>query len=367
MNKAAESRSSGPKSSKKAQTVQASRRNVSSGKTKPTGKKRTASKAAAPVRAPSKKKASKAAAKSGSATRKAAPKAAKKSTKKAAPPAAKKQPAVKRVAGKKAVLKRAAKKATSTSAVSKKVETKAAHAAKKPPAAQRVAGKKAVPKRAVKKAASASAVPKKVETKAAHAADRPVSSRRRAAAREQRRGADDSVAARKAAAAQAALKAAERRAAEKQSGHYGKAVSHFNNRRFKRALPWFAKALEGPNTNLRHRAEVHSQICRRQIKSDKVKLKTVDDYYNYGIRLVNDRQLEEAERHFQKALKMAPDGDHLHYAFAIVRALSGDAEGASANLKRAIELNGRNRLLARSDPDFSGIARHPLISELLRS
>ena len=326
MNKAAKSGSSGPKSSKKAQTVQASKRKVSSGKTKPTGKKRTASKAAAPVRAPSKKKAPKAAAKKGSATRKAAPKAAKKSTKKAAPPSAKKQSAVKTVAG-----------------------------------------KKAAPKRAAKKTASTSAVPKKVEEKRAHAADKPVSSRRRAAAREQRRGADDSVAARKAAAAQAALKAAERRAAEKQSGHYGKAVSHFNNRRFKMALPWFKKAVEGPNTVLRHRAEVHARICRRQIESDKVKLKTVDDYYNYGIRLVNDRQLEEAEQHFQKALKMAPNGDHLHYAFAVVRALSGDAEGASANLKRAIELNGRNRLLARSDPDFSGIARHPLITELLRS
>jgi tetratricopeptide (TPR) repeat protein len=325
MNKAAESRSSGPKSSKKAQTVQALKRKVSSGKTKPTGKKRTASKAAAPVRAPSKKKAPKAAAKKGPAIRKAAPKAAKKSTKKAAPPSAKKQSAVKTVAG-----------------------------------------KKAAPKRAAKKTASTSAVPKKVEEKRAHAADKPVSSRRRAAAREQRRGADDSVAARKAAAAQAALKAAERQAAEKQAGHYGKAVSHFNNRRFKRALPWFAKALEGPNTNLRHRAEVHSQICRRQIESNKVKLKTVDDYYNYGIRLVNDRQLEEAERHFQKALKMAPNGDHLHYAFAVVRALSGDAEGASANLKRAIELNGRNRLLARNDPDFSSIVRHPLITELLQ-
>ncbi len=132
------------------------------------------------------------------------------------------------------------------------------------------------------------------------------------------------------------------------------------------ALPWFEKIVGGPNSSLRHRAEVHARICRRQIESNKVKLKTVDDYYNYGIRLVNDRQLEEAEQHFRKALKMAPDGDHLHYAFAVVRALSGDAEGASVNLKRAIELNGRNRLLARSDPDFSSVVRHPLITELLQ-
>ena len=279
---------------------------------------------------------------------------------------AKKRPAVKTAAGKKAVPKRAAKKTALTRAVPEKVEKKTVHVAKKRPAVKTAAGKKAVPRRAAKKTALTRAVPEKVAKKTAHAADKSVSSRRRAAAREQRRGADDSAAARKAAAAQAALKAAERQAAEKQAGHYGKAVSHFNDRRFKMALPWFQKAVEGPNTVLRHRAEVHTRICRRQIESHKVKLKTVDDYYNYGIKLVNDRELEEAEQHFQKALTMAPDSDHLHYASAIVRALSGDAEGASANLKRAIELNGRNRLLARSDPDFSSVVRHPLITELLQ-
>ena len=132
------------------------------------------------------------------------------------------------------------------------------------------------------------------------------------------------------------------------------------------ALPWFQKIVEGPNSSLRHRAEVHAQICRRQIESNKVKLTTVDDYYNYGIKLVNDGQLDEAERHFRKALKMAPKSDHLHYACAVARALSGDAEGASVNLKRAIELNARNRRLARGDSDFSKILRHPLITELLR-
>ena len=286
------------------------------------------------MRAPGKKKAStKTAGKSGPASRKA--KAAKKSAKKAPRSAAKKKAAARTALKKKAAPKRAVKKAA--------------------------------PKRAVKKAASTSGVSKKVNKTRAPAAEKPVSRRRRSTATARRISSDMSAAARKAAAAAAALKAAERQAAEKQSGHYGKAVSHFNNRRFKLALPWFKKAIEGPEASLRHRAEVHARICRQRIESHKVNLKTVDDHYNYGIKLVNDRNLEEADRHFRKALKMAPDGDHLHYASAIVRALSGDAEGASANLKRAIELNARNRLLARSDPDFSGIARHPLITELLRS
>ncbi len=313
------------------------------------------------MEAPSKKKSSRAAVKKAAVKRKAAPKAAKKGTKKAPPPAAKKRSAAKKARGTKAVPKRAAKKIAATRAVPKKVEKKTAPAAKKQAAAKTALGKKA----AAKKAAGPSAAPKRVEKKAAHAPDKLVPRRRRAAAREQRRGAEDSAAVKKAAAVQAALKAAERQAAEKQVGHYDKAVRYFNNRRFAMALPWFEKIVGGPNSSLRHRAEVHARICRRQIESNKVKLRTVDDYYNYGIKLVNDRQLDEAEKHFQKALKMAPKGDHVYYAYAVARALSGDAEGASVNLKRAIELNGRNRLLARSDSDFSKIVRHPLITELL--
>jgi hypothetical protein len=45
--------------------------------------------------------------------------------------------------------------------------------------------------------------------------------------------------------------------------------------------------------------------------------------------------------------------------------LSGDLTGAYDSLKRAIELQPRNRAAARQDPDLEEILRHPPIHELL--
>jgi hypothetical protein len=40
---------------------------------------------------------------------------------------------------------------------------------------------------------------------------------------------------------------------------------------------------------------------------------------------------------------------------ALCCGLSGDGTGACENLKRAIDLEPRNRILARQDPEFLGI------------
>ena len=59
------------------------------------------------------------------------------------------------------------------------------------------------------------------------------------------------------------------------------------------------------------------------------------------------------------------NGDHLHYAMALVRGLRGDYEGARRALRRAIDLQPRNIATARNDPDFYEISRQPAIRELL--
>jgi len=162
--------------------------------------------------------------------------------------------------------------------------------------------------------------------------------------------------------AEAALvlsKAAERVAGEKQSKNYEKAASYFNNRKFPQALQWFEKVIKGPDSTLRHRAEVYIRICTERLKVRKIRLRSADDYYNYGVKLINDRELEEAERCLTKALKLSADGDHIHYAAAVVRALRGDEDVAFESLRRAIVLNDRNRLMARTDGDLSSLKDHP--------
>ena len=62
---------------------------------------------------------------------------------------------------------------------------------------------------------------------------------------------------------------------------------------------------------------------------------------------------------------MEPRADHVHYAMGVCLALSGDAAGAYDSLKRAIELQPRNRMVAIQDSDLDAISNQPRINRLL--
>jgi hypothetical protein len=62
---------------------------------------------------------------------------------------------------------------------------------------------------------------------------------------------------------------------------------------------------------------------------------------------------------------MSPGADHIHYALALAQALAGDLTNAQQNLKRAIELEPRNRLIARQDADFAPLANLPPFDTLI--
>jgi tetratricopeptide (TPR) repeat protein len=219
---------------------------------------------------------------------------------------------------KKPAIKRAAKNATVKPAAPK---TRSAAAAK--PAGQR--GKPAEPPRTVKKAAAV------------------VSHERAQLA--------DSV----------------RQAEERQTASYEKGMEYFNSRQFGKALPYLEKAADGPHSTLRQRARTYVQICQQHADSSKLDLKTPEDLYNYGVKLINDRRLDEAEQYLRKALRMAPKAGHIHYATAVLSALTRDVASTLQNLKRAIELDPRNRVQALNDVDLAGVAGDPLIAELLHA
>jgi hypothetical protein len=65
-------------------------------------------------------------------------------------------------------------------------------------------------------------------------------------------------------------------------------------------------------------------------------------------------------------LEAGSTADHVLYALAACQSLGGDLQPAYENLKRAIELQPRNRLAARRDPDFAAIAGHPAFARLLK-
>src|SRR5947207_1750257 len=156
-----------------------------------------------------------------------------------------------------------------------------------------------------------------------------------------------------------------RAVAQAQLKSFEQAVRLFHARKFAEARELFVKASGGPNREMAHNAELHIRMCDRRLEKPVVDLKTAEEHYNYAVAMINARNLSDAQQHLEAALKLEPQADHLYYALALSKGLGGDIEGASENLKRAIELEPRNRIAARQDADFATFSSQGPIQQLL--
>jgi Tfp pilus assembly protein PilF len=142
------------------------------------------------------------------------------------------------------------------------------------------------------------------------------------------------------------------------------AMEAFHLRDFAQAKRLFEAVQSGPVKELVYAARQHLLMCEKRLAKEDIKLETAEDYYNYGIAQMNQRDLDGAQNSFEKALSKE-DADHVHYALALVFGLKQDIGGAVQHLRRAIEISPRNRIAAHNDPDFAELAQHPEIRELL--
>ena len=165
----------------------------------------------------------------------------------------------------------------------------------------------------------------------------------------------------------AAAAAAEARAAAQQAQlkTFEQAVRLFHTRKFSDARELFVKAVTGPNREMAHNAELHIRMCDRRLEKAVVDLTTAEEHYNYGVAMINARNIGEAQQHLEAGLRLEPQADHILYALALCKCLVGDMEGAHENLKRAIDLEPRNRISARQDADFAAFTNHPQMQQLL--
>jgi tetratricopeptide (TPR) repeat protein len=139
----------------------------------------------------------------------------------------------------------------------------------------------------------------------------------------------------------------------------------FHARKFQQAREFFLRAVDGPDRAVTHRAGLHARMCEQRLESAGPVLNTPEEHYNYAITLINSRDLAGAQEHLRAALNAGPTADHVLYALAACQSLGGDLHAAYENLKRAIDLQPRNRLAARQDPDFAAMAEHPAFIRLL--
>src|SRR5205823_10105878 len=169
----------------------------------------------------------------------------------------------------------------------------------------------------------------------------------------------------KASSREAAVAVPERLTPQKQLAGFEAAMKLFHARKMREARDLFRNAAEGPERDVAQRARLHIAMCDRRLEQGHPNLISPEDYYNYGVAMLNTRNIAEARAHLEKALEISPDTDHIHYALALAQALSGDPLSAYQNLKRAIELEPRNRAIARQDADFASLANQPPFDSLL--
>ena len=161
----------------------------------------------------------------------------------------------------------------------------------------------------------------------------------------------------KAAAALETAAAQGRAALQLQMKEWEQAVALFSQKQFAKAQTGFEKAARGPAAHIADKARSYAQICARKTDQPEVRLETADDHFNYGVERLNVRDMAVARQHLSQALTLDPDGEHILFTLALCCGLAGDAAAACENLKRAIDLEPKNRILARQDPEFLALAQ----------
>jgi tetratricopeptide (TPR) repeat protein len=147
---------------------------------------------------------------------------------------------------------------------------------------------------------------------------------------------------------------------------YEEAMGLFHQQKFQRAKQELEKVLEGPSKELADRARTHLRTAEQRMKpSADQNPKSPDEHYQKGVAMMNLGRWDEARESLEKARKLAPKLDHIHYALAALDCLTGEADSAMANLKVAIELRPANRYHARNDEDFAFLQEDPRFTELL--
>ena len=153
--------------------------------------------------------------------------------------------------------------------------------------------------------------------------------------------------------------------AGQQLGSFEAAMKLFHARDLKPARERFLQAAEGPERDVANRARLHAAMCERRLEQPAPNLRSAEDYYTYGVAEINARNMAEARAHLERARQLVPGADHIYYALALAQALGGDLAGAHESMKRAIELDPRNRIMARQDADFAPLANQPPFDMLL--
>ena len=147
--------------------------------------------------------------------------------------------------------------------------------------------------------------------------------------------------------------------------HYQSAVQLVQQAKYDKALAAFEKLLPTAPPEIRERCKMYISTCLRQLERHNLAFATSEERYDYAVSQLNTGFYEEAREQFNGVVTDDPLADFAYYGLAVLDSITGHPQECLANLARAIELNPRNRLQARSDNDFQSMVDDPRFTELL--
>lgn len=146
---------------------------------------------------------------------------------------------------------------------------------------------------------------------------------------------------------------------------YQAAVQLLQQAKYDKALAAFEKLLAGAPAEIAERTKMYMATCKRQMEQSQLAFQTPEERYDYAISQLNQGYYEEAREQFNGVIGDDPQADYAFYGLAVLDSITGHAQDCLDNLARAIELNPKNRLQARSDNDFQSMVDDPRFTELL--
>lgn len=146
---------------------------------------------------------------------------------------------------------------------------------------------------------------------------------------------------------------------------YQSAVQLVQQGKYEKALAAFEKLLPAAPAELVERCRMYSSTCHRQLEQARLDFGTPEERYDYAVSQLNQGFYEEAREQLDALVNENGSADFAFYGLAVLDSITGRTQDCLSNLARAIELNPRNRLQARSDSDFQSMVDDPRFTELL--
>lgn len=146
---------------------------------------------------------------------------------------------------------------------------------------------------------------------------------------------------------------------------YNAAVHLVQQGKYEKALAALEKLTLSAPPQIAERCRMYAVTCRRQLEHPPLAFATPEERCDYAVSQLNQGLFEEAREHFNAVLAEHPSADYACYGLAVLDSITGRSQECLSNLARAIELNPKTRLQARSDNDFLNMLDDPRFTELL--